>query len=307
MSKYYFCADVGGTVIKGGIVDENNNILFSDSISSSSIKENGDLTELIEKLFETMETTSNLLVKNSSGIGIGLPGLVDNKKGIIKNLPNLKISEYDILKKLQKKYTVEIKLGNDAELATLAEHKFGSGKGFKNILMLTLGTGVGCGIILNSNSLREFSPFACEFGHNFMDISCNKCLDDLVSTRALIEQTKQAMIQNKNSKLWDKFQLETIDGASVFELAENDEIAKTVLENYIKNLGLNIVNLYNIFVPEIIIIGGGISKQGKKLTKPLEDFVNKNIFLKSIKQKVKIVPAQFCNNAGILGAKSLFS
>lgn len=306
VNNYYFCADVGGTVIKGGIVDEKYKLLCSDSISSVSVKQDGNLAELLIALFKNMEEKSGFKLNESSGVGIGLPGLVNSKTGVIKMLPNMGITEYDIVKKLKKSIAVPIKIGNDAALATLAEWHLGAGKNHDNFILITLGTGVGCGIVVEGKPLRDTLPYACEFGHNFMDNSCKDCLDFLVSTRALINRTKLAMQENKQSKIWTKYNLENVDGKAVFEFADTDETIKNVLSDYIKDLGMNLVNLCNIFPPELIIIGGGISKQGKKLTKPLEEYINQNIFLKNVNAKVKVVPATFLNDAGILGARCMF-
>lgn len=139
-----------------------------------------------------------------------------------------------------------------------------------------------------------------------MDKNTNTSLEELVSTRSLINQTRNAMQYNLNSKMWIKYNLENVSGKTVFDFKDCDETAKAVFDNYIENLGVAIVNLYNIFTPEVIILGGGISKQGKNLTTPLENFVNENIFLKNIDKKVKIVTAKHQNNAGILGARCLF-
>lgn len=304
MNKFYFCIDVGGTDIKGGIIDETYNVLCEDKISSYEIRTNGTLDKSILNIIKILEDKSGLQINSSSGLGIGLPGLVDDKK--IKYLGNLNLKEYDIIGKLKKKITVPIKISNDAEVALLAEQKIGAGKGYNNFALLTLGTGVGLGLVINGQNLRSILPFSCEYGHNLFMQDTSGNLEGMVSTRSLINQTRNAMQNNLNSKMWTKYNLENVSGKTVFDFKDIDETAKTVFDNYIKNLGVAIVNLYNIFTPEVIILGGGISKQGKNLTTPLENFVNENIFLKNIDKKVKIVTAKHQNNAGILGARCLF-
>lgn len=304
MNKYYFCIDVGGTDIKGGIIDENYNILCEDKISSYEIRTNGTLDKSILNIIKILEEKSGLQINSSSGLGIGLPGLVDDKK--IKYLGNLNLKEYDIIGKLQKTITIPIKISNDAELALLAEQKLGAGKGYNNFSLLTLGTGVGLGLVINGQNLRSILPFSCEYGHNLFMQDTSGDLEGMVSTRSLVNQTRNAMQNNLSSKMWTKYNLENVSGKTVFEFKDTDETAKMVFDNYIKNLGVAIVNLYNIFTPEVVVLGGGISKQGKNLTTPLENFVNENIFIKSIGKKVKIVTAKHHNNAGILGARCLF-
>lgn len=304
MNKFYFCIDVGGTDIKGGIVGEDYSILCEDKISSNEIRVNGTLDKSILNIIQVLEEKSGLLVNNSLGLGIGLPGLVDEKN--IKFIPNLNLREYDIIKKISSYVHIPIKISNDAELALLAEKKLGAGKDHDNFALITLGTGVGLGLVVNGKNLRATCPFSCEYGHNLMDKNTNTSLEELVSTRSLINQTRNAMQYNLNSKMWIKYNLENVSGKTVFDFKDCDETAKAVFDNYIENLGVAIVNLYNIFTPEVIILGGGISKQGKNLTTPLENFVNENIFLKNIDKKVKIVTAKHQNNAGILGARCLF-
>lgn len=304
MSKFYFCIDVGGTDIKGGVIEENYNVLCEDKISSYEIRTNGTLDKSILNIIKILEEKSGLQINSSNGLGIGLPGLVDDKK--IKYLGNLNLKEYDIIGKLQKTITVPIKISNDAELALLAEQKLGAGKGYNNFALLTLGTGVGLGLVINGKNLRSILPFSCEYGHNLFMQDTSGDLEGMVSTRSLVNQTRNAMQNNLNSKIWTKYNLENVSGKTVFEFKDTDETAKMVFDNYIKNLGVAIINLYNIFTPDVIVLGGGISKQGKNLTTPLENFVNENIFIKSIGKKVKIVTAKHHNNAGILGARCLF-
>lgn len=304
MNNFYFCIDVGGTDIKGGIVDNDYNILFEEKISSYEIRTNGTLDKSILNIINLLEEKSGLQVNNSSGLGIGLPGLVDEKK--IKYLGNLNLREYDIIGKLQKTITVPIKISNDAELALLAEQKLGAGKGYNNFALLTLGTGVGLGLVINGQNLRSILPFSCEYGHNLTPQNTSGILEEDISTRSLVNQTRNAMQNNLNSKMWTKYNLENVSGKTVFDFKDTDETAKSVFENYIRNLGIAIINLCNILTPDVIILGGGISKQGKNLTNPLENFVNENIFLKHVGMKVKIVTAKNLNNAGILGARCLF-
>lgn len=305
MSKYYYCIDVGGTEIKGGVIDEQYQIICTEQISSITIKSNQSLHNTIVKLLSALETKCQLPISSASGIGMGLPGLVNTQQGTIELLPNLKIKQYNIVNKLQEEFKIPIKIANDAELALLAEHRLGSGKNHDNFALITLGTGLGLGLMINGKPLRASLPFSSEYGHNIIN-SNGDSLESLVSAKALLEQIKLAMINNRKSKLWSNHTEETIDIKTFFDYIKTDKTASAVFDCYISNLGRCLVNLYNVLSPSIIVIGGGISKQGKTLTKPLEEFVNKNIFLKNINIKTHIVPATFLNEAGILGARCLF-
>lgn len=305
MKEYFYCIDVGGTEIKGGIIDTSYKILFSDKEKTIQSSNGEDLEKSILLLIKKLENLSSLKATNALGLGVGFPGLVDGKNGVLRFIPSLNLKEYEILKSLKKKLGIPVKIANDAELALLAEQTLGAGKGYKNFALITLGTGVGSGIVINGKTLRSSLPYSCELGHNFADSYENR-LDKFVSTSALIEQTKQAMIENPNSKMWKNYTLENVSGQTVFDYKDIDETAQKVFESFIKNLGTQIVGLCNIFSPEIILIGGGISSQGTRITAPLEDYVNNNMFLKIIGRKIKITSAKFLNNAGILGARCLF-
>ena len=305
MKDYYFCIDVGGTDIKGGIVSKSNSILFTEKVKTQKSSDGKNLETCIFELIKKLELNSGLSAKNALGLGIGFPGLVDGKNGVLKFIPSLNLVEYEIVSNLEKTLEIPVKIANDAELALLAEQSLGSGKGYKNFALITLGTGVGSGLVINGKTLRSVLPYSCEFGHNFNDSYDNR-LDKFVSTSALICQTQKAMQENPKSKMWSTYSLETVSGKTVFDYKDSDETAKKVFDTFIKNLGTQIVNLCNVFSPEIIIIGGGISSQGENLTKPLEDYVNANMFLKIIGRKIKITSAKFLNDAGFLGARCLF-
>lgn len=306
MNKYYYCIDVGGTDIKSGIVDESHNILFTSKTPTNSYFKSESLSNTLINIIKDLETQSNLDFQKSSGLGIGLPGLIDDNTGVIKFINCLKLKNYNIKKALKSFTNVPVKLANDAECATLAELKIGAGKNYNNIAMLTLGTGIGSGIAINGKTLRSNMPFACELGHIKITENEEESFEKLASTKALVNQTRQAMEFNLNSKMWEKYNLETVCGQTIFEYKDIDETAKNVFQNYINHLGTGIVNIYNIFTPEAIIIGGGISKQGNNLIKPLTEYVNARIFTRNIGDKVKIIPAKFMNDAGILGARCLF-
>ncbi len=303
MKEFYFCIDVGGTDIKGGIVGKDYSVGFKDKIKTLKSPNGAYLANSILSIIRKLENLSGLKINDALGLGIAFPGLVDSKTGVLKFIPSLGIAEYNIINALKKSISIPIKIANDAELALIAEHTLGSGKGYSNFAMLTLGTGIGSGLVVNGKPLRSLCPYSSEIGHNL----CGKTeFEKVASTKALIKQTATAMHNNPSSKMWQTYSPQTVTGETVFEFKDVDEAAKQVFETFVINLGTQIVNLYNIFTPEIIIIGGGISAQGEKLTKPLEEFVNKNIFLKVINQKVKIAPAKFLNSAGIVGARCLF-
>lgn len=307
MSKYYYCIDVGGTDIKAGIVDDKNNIITRSKTPTKTFFEKSSLAETLFEIMKSLEASTGLALNKASGISIGLPGLVDDNAGVIKYINSLKIKNYNIKEDLKKYTPVPVRLANDAELATLAEFKLGAGKGYNNLAMLTLGTGIGSGIIVDGKPLRSSMPFACELGHISITQDENESFERLASTKALVNQTREAMENNTSSKMWQTYTPETVSGKTVFEYKDIDQTARDVFERYIRFLGSGVVTVYNIFTPEVIVIGGGVSGQKSALIKPLTEYVNSHIFTRNIGQKVKIISAKFMNDAGILGARCLFN
>lgn len=306
MKDYYICIDIGGTDIKFAVINKDYKILYKSQTPTSISAETKSLTPVFEKIINILNSDTDYHVEHAKGMGVGFPGLVNCHKNQVKFMSNINIQDYShIISDLQSLTKIPVKIANDAELALLAEHKLGAGKNLSNFVLLTLGTGLGCGIILGGKSVRTFSPYSCECGH-LLSVDDGKEYGSLVSTRALVNQTKKAMQDNPNSKMWTKYNLSTVSGKTVFEFKDIDKTAKEVFDNYIKNLGTITTNLFTLLSPEVIAIGGGISKQGKDLTKPLEEFTNNHIFSRVIGVKTKIVPAKLTNDAGILGARCLF-
>ena len=310
----YFAIDIGGTTIKGGVVDEDNNLLCKSFVNTCPVPESNYLTESILELIKKLEDASGFKIADAAGLGIGAPGLIDCKNGIIGFSGNLKVRNYPLVENLKKHITIPIKLANDADVATLAEMFVGAGKPYNNFIMLTLGTGIGGGIIVGGKMLATSSPYGGEIGHikvSDSGVKCTcgdkNCFEALASTKALVSLTKQAMQENPDSKMWSKYNLSNIDGRTIFEFLKTDKTAKEVFNQYIVNLGNGIVSLHNIFCPEAIIIGGAISNQKDVILPPLTKYVNNHIYVKNIDYKANIIPAELRGEAGILGAKCLFS
>lgn len=312
-NNYYYCIDVGGTSIKGGIVDSENNILFSSWVKTRTFDGSISLAENIMTLVSNLEETSSLAVSKAKGLGVGVPGLI-SKNGIVCRSANLNLNQYPLKAELEKLVTIPVKVANDACVAGLAENEFGAGQNYKNYLMLTLGTGIGGEIFVNGKPLRLTRSFSSEMGHikiTDRNIRCGcgefGCFESVASTIALEKQTRDAMQKNTSSKMWTKYNLETVCGKTVFEFKDEDKTASQVFKTYIKYLGTGIVNLINILSPEAIIIGGAISAQKDNLTIPLKDYVYSHIYARNERPLPEIINAKSSGNAGILGAKCLFN
>ena len=308
MEKYYFGFDIGGTNIKAGIISDDDEILHSEIVPTQSLLKEKTLAEVLANIISKFERETEFKLGSSDGIGIGMPGWVNMDTGVIEYANNIDVSHYPLKEELENLLKFDkIYIGNDAYVATLAECKTGAGKKFKNFVMLTLGTGIGGGIVLNGEVLKA----SCEPGHMKISsenvlCSCGEsgCFEVLASTRALVQMTANAMKENTDSDMWKTYDLNSVSGKTVFDYLE-DNTAREVLEKYIVNLGSGIVNLVNIFQPEAIVIGGAISAQKDNLIIPLEKYVNEHTYGRYADVKVNIISAELNKDAGLLGTKYL--
>jgi len=310
--KYYLGIDVGGTFVKGAVVNENGEILANGKIPTD--KELGgekviyDIADFSKKLVADCKIELSDVV----GIGMGIPGIVDGNTGVITYVANLKWYNFPGAALLTKLTGLPVKLSNDANAAALGEMKFGAGKRYSSAVMITLGTGVGGGVIIDGKLFEGNKGAGTELGHSVIVVGgepCNcgrrGCLETYASATALIRETRRAMQKNPESKLWSCGSLEAVDGKLAFDFYNSDADAKRVVDNYIEKLATGIANFANIFRPEAIIIGGGVCAQGDNLLNPLKKLLDAELFAKGIGPDVDLIIAELGNNAGSLGAAAL--
>ena len=311
--KYYIGIDLGGTFIKGGIVDDTGNILISDKVPTESEKGADRVALNIANLCKTLLDQVNMTASDIVGIGMGVPGMIDSEKGEVVYSNNLGLEHFFIAESVETLTGLPVKIANDANVAALGETKFGCGKDYQNTVMLTLGTGVGGGIIINGKLFEGNRSAGAELGHSVIvaggeQCTCGRkgCLEAYASATALIRDTKRVMLADKNSKMWQIGSIDKVTGKTAFDYKDVDESAKKVVEDYIEKLGVGITNLANEFRPEAVILGGGVCAQGDNLIKPLQEFVNREIFAGGKGPQVKILTATLENCAGLLGAVALW-
>lgn len=310
---YAIGVDVGGMSVKVGLVDENGKI-----VSQSRVKTEPTPEKLIAKLVEQINTLleeKSLTIKEIKGIGIGLPGAVD--RGVVVHLPNLDWTNVNIVEILKKSFDTEIKISNDANVAALGEVIYGSAKNYNDCIMFTLGTGVGGGIIIDKKLYEGGHSRGAELGHMTLILdgepcTCgrNGCIERYVSATALIEQTKQAMLLDKESLMWEFVggDINKVDGKTAFECSKKgDKSAEKVRDTYVHYLGESILNMLNIFRPDAFILGGGVSAQGKYLTDMVKEYCEKFEYGYPFSPKTEIITATLGNDAGIIGAAALLS
>ena len=306
--------DIGGMSIKGAAVDSNGRVY--DTFSMPFVKgEPGEIT--ISKLADIVKEyiASNKLEKKIVGIGIGSPGTIDVNKGIVNYANNLGWNNLPVADLMREKLPYPVRLTNDANAASLGEAKFGAGKLYETVIMLTLGTGVGGGIILNGKLFEGNEGKGGELGHTVVQVdgeqcSCGRkgCLEAYASATALIKETKKAMLANKRSLMWKiSPEIELVGGRVVFEgAAKGDKSAKAVLDNYIKYLGEGILNYCNIFRPNVVVLSGGIANAGAALFDPLNEYIRVRNYGYQSTPEVKVVPAELGYDSGKIGAAALF-
>lgn len=309
---YAIGVDIGGMSIKVGLV-KGGKILEQNRMKTA-----GTASECINNL----ATQINELLKNNSvsvtelkGIGIGCPGAVTRETGVVEFLPNLGWNKVPLAKELKKHFDVEIVLSNDANVAALAETVYGCAKDYSSSIMFTLGTGVGGGIVIDNKLYEGGWSRGAELGHvtlfaDGIKCSCGRqgCVECYTSATALINQTKQAMMNDKSSRMWDFVDgdIEKTDGRTAFECEkQGDATAKKVIDTYVMYLGESVLNMLNIFRPEAFILGGGVSAQGKNLSDRIVKYCEQYEYGYKDAPKTKILTATLGNDAGIIGAATL--
>lgn len=308
---FYLGIDLGGTFIKGGICNEKGEILVQESIPTQVQAGNCKIVENICTLARFLCVKLKIKLTDCRGMGIGVPGMIDSSSGEVIFAGNLGFDNFNLKNAVMQELKIPVVIANDANVAALGEAKFGAGKNYKDSVLITLGTGVGGGIIINGKIFAGNRSAGAEIGHMIININGNQCTCGLkgcyeayASASALIKLTKEKMEQNKNSVLWN-VGLDKIDGATAFKYASIDETAKQIVEEYLDYVAVGLVNVANVFRPQIILLGGGISNEGDNLVIPLRERLNKMIFAGDKGPKVELSVASLKNKAGLLGACAL--
>lgn len=307
---YYVGVDIGGTFIKAGLVDRKGKIVKQSSIETKATRKAelvvADIAKQIRDLTEGVEYAA---------VGIGCPGSIYSDTGTVEYSNNLYWKKVPLGEMLRTELNKPVYVSNDANVAALGEAKFGAGKGYSDIIMVTLGTGVGMGIVVDGKMFEGYRSMGGEGGHivireNGVRCTCGRrgCLEAYASATALIRETLSAMMVDKNSLMWEYcgFDLNKVDGRTSFECAKRgDATAQKVVDEYIRALSDGVINFINVFRSQAIIIGGGVSAQGAYLTHPIQQYVDKYRYGGRESLPVEILTAKLGNDAGIMGAASL--
>lgn len=307
--KLYMGLDVGGTFIKGVIIGENCETVIEGDIPTVCGE---GLADCIEALADRLVLGANKVFSALSGVGVCCPGIVDTQNGTVIFAGNLNLKNYPLAEILKEKFGVPVKVCNDANAAALGEAKFGAGKNYSDSVLVTLGTGVGGGIVIGGKLFEGNKSAGAEIGHMVIERGGHKCtcgrrgcFEVYCSARALTQKTKQEMEEDTSSDMWKNYSYDTADARTAFEHMDNDRTAKKVVNWYIDRLACGLVNLANIFRPQVIMLGGGVSAQGSRLTSPLQEIMDKEMIGGNTYAPVEVKCASLGNRAGALGAAAL--
>lgn len=313
--KYYIGIDIGGMTVKGIIMERDGSPLAQGSIATGSKDGGNAMCINIAALISKMADESKINLSEAVGVGVGCPGLIDSKNGTIVFAGNLGLENFPLGKAISNKVGLPVKVTNDANAAALGEAKFGAGKEYSDSILVTLGTGVGGGVVIGGKLFEGNESKGAELGHSVIVVNgqqcgCGRrgCFEAYSSATALIRETKEAMLRDRGSKMWDFVggDIDKVDGKTAFETEkQGDATAKLVVNNYVLYLSEGLLNLCNIFRPEAIMLGGGVCAQGDNLLNRLKVRMQALHYGYQGTPAVDLLIASLGNDAGIIGAAAL--
>ena len=313
--KYYVGIDLGGTNLVSAVVGENFKILGKCSCKTDLPKSPKVLADDIANLVRRTLKKCGLTMDDVESVGIGTPGTINTKSKIIEYSCNFNYKNVHIAQMLRSRLKKSVYIDNDANAAALGEFICGSGRGFHTIVAITLGTGVGGGVILNKKIYHGFNFNGGEIGHIVINkggrrCNCGRdgCFEAYASATGMVKTALEIMDGCRDSKMWKIYSKNhKINAKNVFDCAVGgDEAAKRAVKIFISDLAAGVVNVVNIFQPQLLCIGGGISRVGKLLTEPLQEIFDKEDYARNCRNRCKIVTARLGNDAGLIGAAMLF-
>jgi glucokinase len=295
-------------------VDENGKILHKDSVPTRREREYPEILKDMAVLSLKVIKDAGVDIKDVKSIGIGTPGTPNKKEGILLYANNLRFRNVPMRAEMQKYVNLPVIIDNDANCAALAESVAGAAKNADNSVTITLGTGVGGGVVIDRKVYSGFNYAAAELGHIVVVsdgemCTCGRrgCWEAYASATALIAKTLEAAGRYPDSLVYRLVDgdLNRIDAKTAFDAArQGDQIEKSIVDQYIKYVAEGLIDIINIFCPEVLVIGGGVSKEGEYLLKPLRELVYSGVYAKDVPQ-TEIKAAEMGNDAGIVGAAML--
>lgn len=309
---YRIGVDLGGTNIAVGVVDDNYNIIGRAKRKTNAPRSAESVCDDIADAVKEAVEECGLTLDDIASFGIGTPGAVDTENGIIKSAGNLEFFDVNLKELLREKLGKDFTVENDGNAAAYGEYIAGAGKGTENFIAITLGTGVGGGIILGGKIYTGSNFAGAELGHIIINMNgeyctCGKhgCLEAYASATALVRQTKRKMEQNPDSVMWELCggDIETVNGKTAFDANRmGDRAGKETVDEYIAYLATGVSNIISVFQPDVLCIGGGISGEGDALIKPVANYFSSVKSAKRVGKSTLVCVAKLGNDAGIIGA-----
>ena len=316
---YRIGIDLGGTNIAAGIVDKDLNLLYTASVPTGADREPALIMDDMAALCRKLCADHDIALSEIESIGIASPGIANHDTGVVEYANNLPFRKFPIAQMLRERLGVErIRLENDANAAAWGEAVAGAAKGTSNSIMITLGTGVGGGIIIDNKVYSGFNYAGAELGHIVIEVngaqcSCGRkgCWEAYSSATGLIRMTKEKIEECEKAgrpTLMKKMAEEKgkVSGRTAFDAKRaGDEAAAEVVDKYVLYLAEGLSNIVNIFQPEVVSLGGGVSNEGDYLLDLLMPEIRERVYGGNIVLATKICVAKLGNNAGIIGAAML--
>lgn len=313
--KYYIGIDLGGTNIVAGVVDENYKIISKASTKTNLPRPEKEIAADMARVSVQAVKEAGLDMNQIEWVGIGTPGIANSEKGIIEYSCNLGFDNTPMVDYIKEYIDKPVFIENDANAAAYGEYVAGAAKGAKNAVCITLGTGVGGGIIIDGRIYSGSNFAGAEIGHTVIEVdgpecACGRrgCFEVFSSATGLIRMTKEAMDNDKDT-LMHKITAERngkVTARTSFDaMRMGDKTAKAVVDKFIKYLAAGITNTINIFQPDILCIGGGVCNEGDPLLLPVRALVKKEVYTRNYPKNTEIVIAKLGNDAGIIGAAFL--
>ncbi|MBQ8291962.1 MAG: ROK family protein [Clostridia bacterium] len=313
--QYIVGIDVGGMSAKSGLFSLEGELLCQACVKTNASDGFDKTVSNVAALVKELAQKANIAFSDVAAIGAGVPGVVNSQSGVVLRWSNFAWDNVPFAERLSALTGKPVYIANDANVAALGEARFGATSQYQSSILLTLGTGIGGGMVFDGKLLEGYQSAGAELGHitireGGLSCACGRkgCYEKYASATALVRQTRHAMVENLQSGMWKLVdgKIQNVDGKTAFTAArQGDETAKKVIEQFVDYVAEGIADFVNILRPEAFVLGGGIANEGEEFFEPLRKAVDKRTYIAMDIVPLKIVGAKLGNKAGIYGAYSI--
>lgn len=311
---YRIGIDLGGTFIAAGLVNEKLQIVDKLSVRTNAPRPMAAIADDMAALVRELLERGGLRREDLAAVGVGVPGTANRENGRLEDANNLGFDDEPFLPLLEERLRLPVRFGNDANAAAWGEYR-ASGRREDSFIMMTIGTGIGGGVILNGKLWDGVNGAAAEFGHmtiryDGVPCTCGRrgCFEAYASATALIRQARERMETDRETLLWKLCggEADRVEARTVFDgAAAGDAACRELLDTYTTYLAEGTANIINLFQPAFLCVGGGVSRAGEALLSPLREKTAKRVYSQNAKRNTQIILARLDNDAGIIGAALL--